>query len=379
MPTASTPDDHPSPSATTPDAAETEPAERGAPEPVRDTIASVPFMLGHTPRSRLIVVTTRTAMSGVPERPVRQDRVSGLDADIDVLRCVPPSTLAERLVHLLPWPLPLAESVLLLLVGPGPAAWRGTDLPLASSMRELAEAFERGGAAATRAVFTPRIARGVRWRDYRDPLTSGRLPDPHETPLGQRMTRAGHALADGHAAVQDRFATAPIDEHCRVASMVEHAIMRLVDQSHIDPDAVQRQCLDLVDKAVQSTLDGDMPTGDEDRASLLAALTLPGIAESHLAPRTPRDVPAIEQLWFTLLRVAHTASHRDSLHLLIAYSAYLRGDRTLASVAAGRVQEPSTVQALLALALTRGLPPHALRRAVTRAATAFRTAITGHR
>jgi hypothetical protein len=282
--------------------------------------------------------------------------------------------LAERLQDLMPAPLSTARSALLLLIGDG------RDVPSAPQHRpmcSLAEALSTRGVRIEHVAFTARIARAARWHDYRDPAGGGVLPDPHDTPLGRAMTRSGTPMTDSYRATLHRFTTAPHGEHRRVAALVDHRIEALLRQSMVDVDTMQRNCLDTVDTAVRNAIDGHLPVSDDERADVLAALTIPEVRDALMAPRPPREAPAVEQLWFTLLRVAPFVGHHDSLRLLIAYSAFLRGDSTLATVALGGVFEPSTQQALLTLALTSGLPHQALRRAVTKAATAMRAALAG--
>lgn len=342
------------------------------PSSLGELIASVPFLLGRTPRNQFVLVADLPdAADPSGQRPRTLHALHSASA---VLVQLDPATLAERLQDLMPAPLSTARSALLLLVGDG------RDVPSAPQhrpMRALAEEFSARGVRVEHVAFTPRIARAARWHDYRDPAGGGRLPDPHDTPLGRAMTRSGQVLTDGYRATLHRFTTAPDYERRRVAALVDRRIEVLLRQSVVDVDTVQCSCLDTVDTAVRRTIHGQPPLSDDERADVLAALTIPEVRDALMAPRPPREAPLVEQLWFTLLRVAPFVGHHDSLRLLIAYSAFLRGDSTLATVALSGVIEPSTQQALLTLALTSGLPRQALRRAITKAATATRTALAG--
>lgn len=353
-----------------------------------ELIASVPHVVGSSPHRCLLVVVDRSRsadhVANIPavsaEEYASAARGAGLRSmhvlrlDATVLRDLDPVTLATRTRDLMPEPLSAGTAAMLLLVGDGS---QPSTLPHPEPMAELAEQLSSLGMPVARVVFTPLIARGARWHDYRDPTGGGRLPDPHATPLGVAQARRGRALRDGYRAVRHRLTCASVDDRLRVAALVEQRAIALARDGLTAPDGVQRRCLALVDDTAERAVTGRFPTSDEDRAEVLAALTVPGIRDAHLLPRPISEALPLEQLWITLLRVATHQLHGDDLRLLIAYSAYLRGDSTLAVVALGGTVEPSTPQALLALALTRGLPRGALRSAVTRLATSARASITG--
>ncbi|MEV0027851.1 DUF4192 domain-containing protein [Nocardia sp. NPDC050793] len=206
-----------------------------------------------------------------------------------------------------------------------------------------------------------------RWWSLLDTYRHGRLPDPATS-----IVAVAHVLA-GHPIRRDRSELTALvtPDHDLVAQVTAHldsAHARAHERHetalrHGEPDRYHRRALELVLWQIADTDSGVAPTAPQ-CAQLAAALRDRTVRNSLLALAVGPHAAAAETLWAALTR-ALTGSDCANAAALLGYSAYIRGDGPIASVAfdaALRADPTHSMAILLETALRNGMRPETLRR-----------------
>ncbi|WP_435591882.1 DUF4192 domain-containing protein [Nocardia sp. bgisy118] len=219
----------------------------------------------------------------------------------------------------------------------------------------------------TDAWAVPAIQARQRWWSLLDADHRGTLPDPATSMvtfayvLNGRPIRATRSqLTD--LVVQDRDSAQEVAAHLEDALSAGHdryvaAIRRA------DPGSFRRRALERVLYRVADLDSGVLPTVRQ-MAELAVVLRDRMVRDALLALAVGEHSALAEQLWVILVQ-SLPGRDRAEAAVLLAYSAYVRGDGSLAGIALGAALEtdPSHSMAIgLDTALRSGMRPEELRR-----------------
>jgi hypothetical protein len=216
-----------------------------------------------------------------------------------------------------------------------------------------------------------RVAAGGRWHCVDGCGAGGAVDDPCASPLAVAAVLDGRRL---YARRADLQAVIAVDDRARSASLsgviAEHAAAR--DEAHrADPMACARR--DVEEAMAAATRVGDgQPLADAELAALACALVDVQVRDTLYALAVGHNAGEAESLWALLSRSLPTPWRAEAL-VLLAFSAYARGDGPLAGVsleAALRCEPGHRMAGMLDTALQSGLRPEHLppRRAFGRRA-----------
>ncbi|WP_199443266.1 DUF4192 domain-containing protein [Umezawaea beigongshangensis] len=323
-------------------------------------IAAVPHLLGFHPGPSLVLILLRR------DRPERIG--AALRADL------PPAEGHAALVRDLLVPLRAQDpgSVVLVVFGGGERPPSGEPPPRAELVERVTELLDREGVPVLHATWAEFSGGGAPWRCYDDPACGGTLPDPSATPL------AAASAAAGQVTFADRSQLAalltPHDEEAlaRRAALLDAALTR-----EEQPDA--RSGLLLVEDAVARVPDRREPLDDEKIVELATALSDLRVRDAALSLVCGDRAENAETLWLELTR-AVPPPERAEPAVLLAFSAYARGDGAFASIALGVAEEACPEHRLCGLlrtALEHGLSPSSVREIAADAVTEARWLLAG--
>ncbi|MGQ4619881.1 DUF4192 family protein [Nocardia sp. R7R-8] len=334
-------------------------------------IVAVPAMLGFTPQRSLVVAVLRDVPP--PARGPVIEAVLRFDLDPDSTRQRGLGAMyAQRVTRICATA--RASQVLAVIVDDRVRQPRPTRGPAAVSpgpWEALIAAFAHGLAQRevflTRAWAVPAIAAQQRWCSLLGADRRGVLPDPAAS-----MVTVAHVL-DGRPI---RGARSELTDLVAPDHEVTAQVTALLDRAHAlarqryetaarcgDRDGYHRRALELVLWRIADTDSGAALTAGV-CAQLAAALRDRTIRDALFALAVGEYAAAAENLWAALTR-ALPGSDRAEAAVLLAYSAYLRGDGPLAGIAldAALDADPAHAMAnLLDTALRTGMRPETLRR-----------------
>jgi hypothetical protein len=305
-----------------------------------ELIAAVPHMLGFHPQDSLVLL----ALKGDQPNKV------GLTLRVDLPPARHRRALADQL--LLPVHEHESSAVLVLVVGGGPAD--PPAVPHRELIEVLSDALATIGVPLVHAAWAESTGAGASWRCYDDAECAGTVPDPRGTALAAATAAAGLVTF----ASRDELAAllTPDDESdlARRSAMLDHAA-EAAERTGSDPRAALRR----VREAVERTAERDGPLDDEEIVDLAVALTDLRVRDACLALVTDGSAAAAESLWLKLSR-SMPVPERAEAAALLAFSAYVRGEGALASVALEQAEAASPghrLAHLLRMALDTGLAP----------------------
>jgi hypothetical protein len=217
-----------------------------------------------------------------------------------------------------------------------------------------------------------RVAAGGRWHCVDGCGAGGVVDDPCASPLAVAAVLDGRRLYSRRADLQ---AVIAVDDRARSATLTaliaEHAAVR--DAAHrADPMARVRRDVEDAMAAAARVGDGQQLT-DAELAGLACALADVQVRDTLYALAVGHSAGEAESLWALLSRSLPTPWRAEPL-VLLAFSAYVRGDGPLAGVsleAALRCEPGHRMAGMLDTALQSGLRPEQIREL---AATGYRLA-----
>jgi hypothetical protein len=207
-----------------------------------------------------------------------------------------------------------------------------------------------------------RVAAGGRWHCVDGCGAGGVIDDPSASPLAVAAVLDGRRL---YARRADLQAVVAVDERAGSAALAaligEHAASR--DAAHrADPSACVRRDVEDAIAAAGRVGDGQR-LSDAELARLACALGDVEVRDTLYALAVGQSAGEAESLWALLSRNLPTPWRVEAL-VLVAFSAYVRGDGPLAGVAleaALRCQPEHRMAGMLDTALQSGLRPEHLR------------------
>ena len=311
-----------------------------------ELVAATPSLLGFHPEHSLVVVTLRGTMIGLTLR-----------ADL-----APPPLHAALIGHLLnPIRQYGAQAALVVVVSDATASaeavsagadqpWR--DPPEQELVQRLCTAFADAGVPVTHAVWTPSTRGGARWRCYHDDGCSGTVPARETTALAAAMATAGSVTFGSREELAQVLEPPDPDGVRRRGALLDETI-RLDETTSAQHWELVRRCV----------VERDVPTDDDGLVRLALALSDYRVRDMCLDFALGGEAAAAENLWLALTRQL-PAPERAEPATLLALSAYLRGDGTMANVALEAAEDAlpgHNLAALLHGAIGLGLPPDRIR------------------
>jgi hypothetical protein len=207
-----------------------------------------------------------------------------------------------------------------------------------------------------------RVAAGGRWHCVDGCGAGGVIDDPSASPLAVAAVLEGRRL---YARRADLQAVVAVDERAGSAVLAgligEHAASRDAARQ-ADPTACVRRDVEDAMAAAGSVGDGQQ-LSDVELARLACALGDVEVRDTLYALAVGQSAGEAESLWALLSRTLPTPWRVEAL-VLVAFSAYVRGDGPLAGVAleaALRCQPDHRMAGMLDTALQSGLRPEHIR------------------
>jgi hypothetical protein len=326
-----------------------------------DLLAALPHVLGFHPTGSLVVL----ALTGDPPRATVD---SALRTDLVAPGQHP--DLAEHLADVLTRQ--RIDRVIVAVIGN--TADASGEPPHRELITAVGQAFARENITVVHALWTAATRRGQPWRCYQHPDCRGTLADPDTSPVAAAAVVAGHRTYASRAALADQLT--PDDGH----ALARRARLLAGRTPRLDADGVGvGRALTIVTGAIEATTEGRPPATDIEIALLAACLSDPRVTEQCLAISGGRHAEAAEQLWRVLTRTT-PAPYRAEPAILLAVTAYLRGDGALAHLAldAARTAAPDHVMvSLLRRVFQTGITPPRLRALTVQAASGSDPAPSG--
>ncbi|RRO14845.1 DUF4192 domain-containing protein [Saccharopolyspora rhizosphaerae] len=227
--------------------------------------------------------------------------------------------------------------------------------PLLDLVDVVRKSLLQAGIVTAHALHVPQIAVGEPWRCYYDEGCRGVVADPKESPMGALMAAEGSVTFGSKDELRELVAPESEAVINRWAAKLDAMSEEAVD-SH-DPLHLTRD-LRTVFAAVRRLAAGSALTED-DLVGVLRAVSDTRVRDIVMGTALSELARPAEELWLSLVRKAPEPELVEVVALL-AFSAYVRGEGALASVALERVEHikpPHTLSALLRQAMDTGLPP----------------------
>lgn len=206
-----------------------------------------------------------------------------------------------------------------------------------------------------------RIALGGRWHCVDGCGAGGLVDDPTASPLAAAAVLDGRRLYARRADLQAVIAVDRVRSASLTGLIAEHAALR--DETHRDdPTACARRDVEAAMAAAAGVADGQQ-LGDTEIAGLACALADVEVRDTLYALAVGHSAGDAESLWALLARTLPTPWRAEAL-VLLAFSAYARGDGPLAGVsleAALRCEPGHRMAGMLDTALQSGLRPEYIR------------------
>ncbi|MGV0643459.1 DUF4192 domain-containing protein [Mycolicibacterium sp. XJ2546] len=310
-------------------------------------IAALPAVLGFVPEKSLVLVTVERGAMGCVMR---------VDLSDDLPDCL--DHIAEVAAGARP------DSAIAVMVDEEGANCRLCN----DDYRHLADALTMSlaeqGIELLAAHVVDRVAAGGRWHCADGCGSAGTVEDPSASPLAAAAVLDGRRLYARRAELQQVIAVSDPGRTSALAAAIRDGGKRT--------DAQARRDIEAAIEAAAHVAGGD-ELSDDTLARLADALTDPTVRDTLYALAVGENAGQAESLWAELCRRLPEPWRVEAL-VLLAYSAYVRGDGPLAGVsleAALRCDGTHRMAGMLDTALQSGLRPERIREL---AATGFRLA-----
>ncbi|MBH0775137.1 DUF4192 domain-containing protein [Nocardia sp. NEAU-351] len=336
-----------------------------------ELIAALPAMVGFVPECSLVVAVLRPGPSPTIEAVVRFDLGDGGHERIETYAaCLAQICSVEG-----------AREVLAVVVDdrlpepvgphraprPGPASALPDDRAPGRVVTALDKQLARRGIEVSGAWAVCAIETGRWWWNLFDPGERGVVADPTASPVALAQVLDGRTI---HRSRAELTALLARDDELseRVAARLGAATDAAHDRftravRHDDLDHYRRNIVEYALWQVANAESG-AELGDTEIARLVVGLRDQVVRDSLFALAIGEHAAAAEDVWLTMVR-ASSGSDRADAAVLLAYSAYVRGDGPFAGIALDTALTAEPVHSLAQLletALRNGLRPESLRR-----------------
>lgn len=304
-------------------------------------IAALPAVLGFVPEKSLVLVTAAHGEMGAVMR-----------ADLD-------GELGDSLSHLAELAAAsTAEIAIAVIVDGEGASCRMCADEYRDLARDLAVELARWDVELSAAHVVDEVASGGRWYCADGCGNSGVVEDPSASPIAAAAVLDGRRL---YARRSELVAVVAVTdpEHCA-------ALAQVIGQAGaIDPDRPDSQARSDIEHALACAeqIGSGPPLTDDQLARLALALTDPRVRDTLYALAVGDHAGPAETLWADLARRLPEPWRVEAL-VLLAFSAYTRGDGPLAGIsldAALRCAPLHKMAGMLDTALQSGMRPERIR------------------
>jgi hypothetical protein len=308
-------------------------------------IAALPAVLGFVPAKSLILVSIdRGEMGAVLRVDLSDDLIDGLDRLAEVAAAARPDAAIAVIVD--------AEGAL---------------CPMCNEEHRrlcdcLAAALDEQGIALWAAHIVDQIGDGGRWHCVDGCGNRGRVDDPSTSPVTVAAVLDGRRLYGSRADLQAVIAVADTDRAAALMQLVDGLVADGQQQRRDDPTGCARRDVQAAVSAADAVIAGTALT-DPEIAALGYSLTDLTVRDTLYALAVGERADAAESLWGLLSR-ALPDPHRIEALVLLAFSAYCRGDGPLTGVSleeALRCDPTHRMAGMLDTALQSGMRPEQIR------------------
>lgn len=226
----------------------------------------------------------------------------------------------------------------------------------------LAEVLLENNIELLAAHVVDRVARGGHWHCVDECGAGGAVDDPSASPLAAAAVLEGRRLYARRADLQAVIAVDDPDRSAALAGRLQRQSARRAAAHRKDPAGCARRDVKRA-IAAASRVCGGQSLSDTELAALGCALDDAQVRDTLYALAVGEKAGEAETLWASLAR-ALPAPWRVEALVLLAFSAYVRGDGPLAGVsleAALRCDPEHRMAGMLDTALQSGLRPEQIR------------------
>jgi hypothetical protein len=307
-------------------------------------IAALPAVLGFVPEKSLVLVSLEEGRMGAV---MRADLSADLIDNLDRLAELAAASGADTVVAVI-----VDED--------------GASCPMCGDDHSelcdaLTTALDHRGVGLYGAHVVDRVEAGGRWHCVDGCGADGAVEDPTASPLAAAAVLDGRRLykrrSDLHAVIAlDSARSARLAESIPAQAAARDA------QWQADPDGRGRRDVETAIEVASRVMDGVEPV-DSELAALACGLTDVAVRDTLYALAVGAEAAAAEALWALLSR-ALPAPWRVEALVLLAFSAYARGDGPLAGISleAALSSDPDHRMAgMLDTALQSGMRPEQIR------------------
>ncbi|WP_406692173.1 DUF4192 domain-containing protein [Saccharopolyspora sp. ID03-671] len=327
-----------------------------------DVLAAIPHMLGFHPTDSFVLITMHD-LTGTPR--------FGATMRVD-LPCPSQACLFSEFLLTGAVGKQQAEGVFMIVIGDRPnlaacpetcgGACHATETPGDGSGPPLHDVVEvvrktllQAGIITAHAVHTPAIGVGEPWTCYYDEDCHGVVADPKESPMGALMAAQGSVTFGSREELRELVAPESPEVLNRWSAKLDALVEDAIDS--YDPS---RHATDVrtVFGAIRRIATGSALTED-DLLGVLQAVSDVRVRDVVIGAALTELARPAEELWLTLVRKAPEPEVVE-VAALLAFSAYVRGEGALASVALERIEQVKldhNLGVLLRRSLDAGLPP----------------------
>jgi hypothetical protein len=301
-------------------------------------IAALPAVLGFVPEKSLVLVTVERGEMGCVMRVDLSDEVT---ATVDHIAEV--AAAAEP------------EAAIAVVVDESGAGCRMCNDDYRELAAELSSALAERGIELLAAHVVDRVAAGGRWHCADGCGLAGAVEDPCASPLAVAAVLDGRRLYARRAELQEVIAVADPARSVALAAAIGDCVAG-------ESDADARRNVEMAIAAAAQVADG-RPLSDDTAAQLACALSDPLVRDTLFALAVGEDAGQAEALWAELSRTLPEPWRVEAL-VLLAFSAYARGDGPLAGVsldAALTCDAAHRMAGMLDTALQSGMRPEQIR------------------
>ncbi|MBX7432757.1 DUF4192 domain-containing protein [Mycobacterium sp. Y57] len=222
----------------------------------------------------------------------------------------------------------------------------------------LADELETSGVTLLAAHVVDVVAAGGRWYCADGCGNSGLVEDPTASPIAVAAVLDGRRLYARRADLVEVVALVDPD-HAQILAKV------LTEAGDLDPDRPDAEVRADIERALDCAgqVDGGSALSDGQLAGLARSVTDPRVRDTLYALAVGDFAAAAEGLWAELSRRLPQPWRAEAL-VLLAFSAYARGDGPLAGIAldaALRVDPAHNMAGMLDRALQSGMRPEQIR------------------
>ncbi|MCW1957307.1 MAG: DUF4192 domain-containing protein [Mycobacterium sp.] len=308
-------------------------------------IAALPAVLGFVPEKSLVLVSLEDGRVGAV---MRADLSEDLSENV--------GRLAEIAAN------SGAESVVAVVVDAD-----GALCPMCADEHQrlcntLTEELQSRGVSLYAAHVVDRVEAGGAWHCVDGCGASGTVDDPTSSPLAAAAVLDGRRLYGSRADLRAVIAPADPEQATALGESVRSRALVREEDWQTDPDGRGRRDVEHTISVAQRVLDG-ISLDNAELAEVACGLTDIAVRDTLYALAVGSVAPAAEALWALLVRRLPDPWRVEAL-VLLAFSAYARGDGPLAGIAlesALRSDPGHRMAGMLDVALQSGMRPEQIR------------------